>query len=114
MMAPPCPSLQYLSNSFCVFALVETGLEDRIVLEIHKAEELQGAELTVFAEADFQSVVAYAASMRLALLLYFSSHLVKRHTEQVLQVFPLRRGIFQNENLDGTLCRRIDGLGGKQ
>ena len=72
-------TLNQLCDILYILALIEAGLEYRLVLEIAEAQQLQGAELMVIAQAEFQSEVAVSTSRGLALLLDVGSHLVERH-----------------------------------
>ena len=58
---------EQLRHTCGIFALVEARLEDGIVLEVSKAEQLQGAELSVGTQAGLQPEVADGSSLRLAL-----------------------------------------------
>ncbi len=72
-------TLNQLRDILCILALIETGLEDRLVLKVYEMVQLHGAELMVVAQAEFQAVVAVLTSSGFALVLDFGSHLVERH-----------------------------------
>ena len=74
-----CGNLHQLGYGLCILALIETGLKNRLVLEIDEAEQLEGTELTVVAQAKFQPEVAVGTVHRLAILLNVGNHLGERH-----------------------------------
>ena len=72
-------TLNQLCDILYILALIETWIEDRLILEVSETQQLQGTELAVVAQAEFQSEVAVGTSRGLALLLDVGSHLVERH-----------------------------------
>ena len=78
-------SILFLTVLCLLLSLCPTGIaEEEIIsapvdLEVGEAEQLEGAELVVVAQAYFQAEVAVSACLWLALLLDFCSHLVERH-----------------------------------
>ena len=72
-------TLNQLRDILCILALIETGLEDRLVLKVYEMVQFHGAELMVVAQTEFQAVVAILTGSGFALVLDFGSHLVERH-----------------------------------
>ena len=70
-----------------ILAFIETRLEDGVVLKVHKAEELQGAELMVFAEAEFQAIVTNGSRGGFAFCTQFICQLFEWQFQKPLQVF---------------------------
>ena len=79
MLLPLLLMLNQLCDILYILAFIEAGLEDRFVLEIAETEQLQGTELAVVAQTEFQTEVAVGTSHGLAFLLNVGSHLVERH-----------------------------------
>ena len=94
-----------------MLAFVETRLEDGIVFEIAKTEQLKATELMIVAQTEFQAEVAVNSNHGFALLHDVNSHLVKGHLQQALQMLSLCRAVFQYVDFNLALSRRIDGLG---
>ena len=72
-------TLNQLCDILGILALIETWIEDWLILEVAEAEQLESAELAVVTQAEFQTEVAVGASCGLAILLDVGSHLVERH-----------------------------------
>ena len=102
--------LEQFGNRLHVLALVEAGIEGWRVLEVTKAEQLQGAELAVCAQAYLKAEVSDGSRFWGSLLLDVSLHLVEWHVEQAFQTFTLCRVVFVDKYLDGALSWRIDGF----
>jgi len=55
-------TLNQLCDILGILAFVEAGLEDGLVLEVAEAEQLQGAELAVVAQAELSDKTAIPSS----------------------------------------------------
>ena len=113
-----CPHwLKMISEEPCyclhILALIETGLSDRVVLEVAEAEKLEGTELAVLTEADLKTEVPDGCRFRCTLLLNVCHHLVEWHVQQAGQPFTLCRTVVEKHHPDGAAGRCIDGFLGE-
>ena len=92
-LIPSC-LLHQQGNGLYVLTLVEMGFEDGMVYKIAETEQLEGTELMVVAQAEFQAEVAIVLSQGFAFLRNVFAHLVERLSQQSLHTFAIGRAVF--------------------